>query len=129
MDLDVVMLSDWADCVPDYYTPVIITSQQNVAEKPELVRSFMAATIRGYEFAIENPAAAADILLKHAPESNPDLVRASQEWLSPHYRADAARWGEQRQEIWQGYADWMDDRELLPRRIDAEKAFTNEFLP
>ena len=103
--LDVVMLSDWSDCVPDYYTPVIITSEQNIAEKPDLVRSFMAAISKGYEFAITNPAEAADILLKHAPESNPDLVRHSQEWLSPHYQADATRWGEQKLEIWQGYAD------------------------
>jgi ABC-type nitrate/sulfonate/bicarbonate transport system substrate-binding protein len=129
MPLDIVMLSDWSYCVPDYYTPVIITSEQNIAEKADLVRSFMAATARGYEFAIENPAAAADILLKYAPESNPDLVRDSQEWLSPHYQADAARWGEQELEIWQGYADWMADRDLLPRDIEAEKAFTNEFLP
>ena len=129
MALDVVMLNDWSDCVPDYYTPVIITSEENVASNPELVRSFMAATVHGYEFAIENPGQAADILLTYAPESNPDLVRASQEWLSPRYQADAARWGEQKLEIWQGYADWTADRDLLPRHIDVEKAFTNEFLP
>jgi len=127
--LNMVMLSDWSECVPDYYTPVIITSEQSIAEKPELVRSFMAATARGYEFAIANPAEAAEILLKHAPESNPHLVRRSQAWLSPHYQAGAARWGEQKLETWQGYAKWMADLELLPRPIDAEKAFTNEFLP
>ncbi len=129
MPLNIVMLSDWTQCVPDYYTPVIITSEQNIAEKPDLVRSFMDATSRGFEFAIENPSQAADILLKYAPESNPDLVRRSQEWLSPQYQADAARWGEQSLETWQGYADWMADRELLPQHIDAEKAFTSEFLP
>lgn len=127
--LSVIMLSDWTHCVSDYYTPVIITSEQNVAEEPELVRSFMAATARGYEFAISNSVEAAEILLKHAPESNADLVRRSQEWLSPRYQADAPRWGEQKLEIWQGYVDWMTDRELLPRHIDAEEAFTNEFLP
>ena len=129
MPVNIVMLSDWSDCVPDYYTPVIITSEQNVAEKPGLVRNFMAATSRGYEFAIANAAEAADILLKNAPESNPDLVGRSQEWLSPRYQADASRWGEQELDIWQGYADWMANRDLLPRHVEAEKAFTNEFLP
>jgi ABC-type nitrate/sulfonate/bicarbonate transport system substrate-binding protein len=127
--LNVIMLSDWVQCVPDYYTPVLITSEENVAERPELVRSFMAATSRGYEFAIQNPAEAADILLKYAPESNPELVRRSQEWLSPHYQADADRWGEQKLQIWETYANWMADRELLPRYIEAQEAFTNEFLP
>lgn len=127
--VDIVMLSDWTDCVPDYYTPVIITSEDNVAEKPELVRGFMGATARGYDFAIENPGEAADILLEYAPESNAELVRRSQEWLSAHYQADAPRWGEQKLEIWQRYAEWMADRELLPKHIDAQQAFTNEFLP
>jgi ABC-type nitrate/sulfonate/bicarbonate transport system substrate-binding protein len=127
--LNIVMLSDWTDCVPDYYTPVIITSEENVAEQPELVRSFMDATSRGYDFAIANPAEAAEMLLKHAPESNADLVKRSQEWLSPRYQADATRWGEQELAIWQGYADWMADRGLLPSHIDAAAAFTNEFLP
>jgi ABC-type nitrate/sulfonate/bicarbonate transport system substrate-binding protein len=127
--INIVMLSDWSDCVPDYYTPVLITSEQNVAEKPDLVRSFLDATSRGYEFAIANPAEAAEMLLKHAPESNADLVKRSQEWLSPRYQADASRWGEQELAIWQGYADWMADRELLPSHIDAAAAFTSEFLP
>ncbi len=129
MPINIVMLNDWSDCVPDYYTPVIITSEQEVAEKPDLVRSFMTATARGYEFAIANPGEAAEILIKHAPESNAELVRRSQEWLSAQYQADAPRWGEQRLEIWQTYADWMADRDLLPRHLDAQQAFTNDFLP
>jgi ABC-type nitrate/sulfonate/bicarbonate transport system substrate-binding protein len=127
--INIVMLSDWSDCVPDYYTPVLITSEERIAEKPDLISTFLEATSRGYEFAIANPAEAAEILLKHAPESNADLVKRSQDWLSPHYQADASRWGEQELAIWQGYADWMADRGLLPGHIDAAAAFTNEFLP
>ncbi len=129
MPLDVVMLSDWTDCVPDYYTPVVITSEQEISDKPDLVRRFMAATSRGYEFAIDNPAEAANILLKYAPESNAELVQRSQEWLASRYQADAPRWGDQTLDTWQRYADWMADRDVLPRHIDGEEAFTNEFLP
>lgn len=127
--LDMVMLSDWSACVPDYYTPVIITSEKLIAEKPDLVKRFMAATAKGYQYAIAHPDEAADILLKAAPENNPELVRRSQKWLSPRYQADAPRWGEQKAEVWQRYADWMADAGLLPKRIDATKAFTNQFLP
>ncbi len=127
--LNVIMLSDWVQCVPDYYTPVIIASEKTVAEHKDLARRFMAATSRGYRYAIEHPAEAADILLKATPESNPALIRRSQQWLSPRYQADAARWGEQTLTVWQRYADWMADQGLIPRRIDPAKAFTTEFLP
>ena len=32
-------------------------------------------------------------------------------------------------EVWENYADWMYENGLLEKQLDAEKAFTNEFLP
>ncbi len=129
MPVNMVRFSDWFDCLPDYYTPVIVTSEEAIAERSDVVRRFMAATARGYAYAAENPGEAAEILIKAAPEANPELVRKSQEWLSPRYQDDAPRWGEQKPEVWQGYADWMNSHGLLPKAVDASKAFTNEFLP
>ncbi|MFO7635851.1 MAG: ABC transporter substrate-binding protein [Clostridia bacterium] len=45
----------------DYYTPVIITSEQIITQNPELVRRFMGALARGYEHAIEHPLESARI--------------------------------------------------------------------
>lgn len=128
IELNLLMLKD-LDPALDYYTPVIITGEKQIAEQPELVKKFMAATANGYEFAIQNPAESADILLKHAPELNGDLVHASQKWLSEQYQADASQWGWQEREVWERYARWMYERELIPKMIEADKAFTTEFLP
>ncbi len=128
IELNLLMLKD-LDPALDYYTPVIITGEKQIAEQPELVKKFMAATAKGYEFAIQNPAESADILLKHAPELNGDLVHASQKWLSEQYQADASQWGWQEKEVWERYARWMYERELIPKMIEADKAFTTEFLP
>lgn len=119
----------YGSCIPDYYTPVIIAGEKTVAQRPEVVRRFMAATTRGYEYAIANPGEAAEILLQYAPESDPELVRLSQAWLSPRYQADAAYWGRQDPQVWFEFSSWLYERDLLPKRIDAEAAFTNEFLP
>jgi ABC-type nitrate/sulfonate/bicarbonate transport system substrate-binding protein len=119
----------YGSCLPDYYTPVIIAGESTIADQGDLVRRFLAATSKGYTYAAEHPDEAADILLKYSPESDPDLVRASQEWLSPRYQDDAARWGEQKAEVWSDYTSWMADNDLLAKPIDPEKAYTNEFLP
>jgi ABC-type nitrate/sulfonate/bicarbonate transport system substrate-binding protein len=129
VDLNVVMMDEWFDCVPDYYTPIFIASEATVQERPELVRAFLAAVSRGYDFAIENPEEAAGILLEAVPELDREMVLASQAWLSPRYRADAARWGEQKLEIWDDYSRWMAKHEIIPAPIDAQAVFTNEFLP
>ncbi len=129
MQVNNIRFLDWVQCLPDYYTPVIVTSEQMIARQPDVVRRFVAATAQGYEYAAEHPGEAAEVLIKAAPEANPDLVRKSQAWLSPRYRDDAPRWGEQTLEVWQRYVEWMAGHDLLPKEIDAEKAFTNEFLP
>jgi ABC-type nitrate/sulfonate/bicarbonate transport system substrate-binding protein len=128
MSLNIIMLKDFADFL-DYYTPTIITSEKLIDEQPELVHKFMEATSKGYEFAIEHPKEAADILLKYAPELNKDLVEESQDWLAKQYQADAPQWGWQEKEVWERYARWMTEQDLLPKMIEPEKAYTNDFLP
>lgn len=127
VELSLVRL--YGSCIPDYYTPVVIAGESTLAEQGDLTRRFLAATSRGYAYAAENPEEAAEILLKHSPESDPELVRASQEWLSPRYQDDAPRWGEQREEVWVTFAQWMFENGLLEREIDATAAFTNAYLP
>ncbi|MEM7798952.1 MAG: ABC transporter substrate-binding protein [Chloroflexota bacterium] len=127
--IDIVMLKDYTDCVPDYYTPILITSESLIADDPDLVTAFVNATARGYEYAIENPEEAADILVAAAPELDQELVLESQKWLANEYQAEAAQWGVQSTDIWQNYADWLQEQGVLEEEFSGEMAFTNDFLP
>ena len=129
IELEVVMMEDWFDCIPDYYTPVIFAAEATLEDRPEIVRAFLIAVSRGYRFAIGEPASAAAILLDAVPELDRQLVQESQEWLSPRYQADATRWGEQDLEVWSTYSQWMAEHDILAEAIQAERAFTNEYLP
>jgi ABC-type nitrate/sulfonate/bicarbonate transport system substrate-binding protein len=129
IELNVVMMEDWFHCIPDYYTPVFITSEKSIQDHPEMIRAFLGAVSRGYTFAIENPDAAAEILLEAAPELDSDLVYRSQDWLSQRYQADAARWGVQELSIWEDYSNWMAQYGIIEEPIEAARAFTNDFLP
>lgn len=127
--LNVLMMKDYFNCIPDYYTPVVIASEDIIAKKPEVVKAFMKALSRGYDFAIENPGEASEILVAAVPELNAELVQASQDWLSPYYKAEAPRWGEQKESVWQNYSNWMVEHGILSAPISASNAFTNNFLP
>jgi len=127
--VELVTVPLYGNCLPDYYTPVIISGESTIADNPDLVERFMRATARGYEYAIENPEEAAEILLQYSPETDAELAKASQAWLSPRYQDDAASWGIQDPEKWSTFADWMYDNGLLAKAIDPDAAFTNEFLP
>lgn len=120
---------DHTDCIPDWYTPVIITSESLSENNPELVRSFMAATARGYRYAMENPQEAAQILLEAAPELDKALVQASATYLATRYTSDADKWGWQELEIWTRFESFLHEAGLTESSIDVEEAFTNNFLP
>jgi len=113
----------------DYYTPVIICSEKQLASHPELVRKFLTATSQGYQYAIAHPTETAELFVKAVPGSNPELIQASMEFLAPRYQADATRWGEMKAEVWQRYADFMYNNKLMDKNIDTTKAFTNDYLP
>ncbi|MDP2172198.1 MAG: ABC transporter substrate-binding protein [Candidatus Cloacimonadaceae bacterium] len=113
----------------DFYTPLIIANEKTVKAEPELVAAFLAAASKGYEYCIENPTAAADILIKQVPELNPEQVHLSMNYLSKEYRSDADKWGMQKLEVWQRFGDWMHEKALIPVPVKAEAAFTNKYLP
>jgi len=128
MDLNFIELKD-EDKNLDYYTPVIIASESQISKNPDLVKTFMQATSKGYNYAINNPDKTAAILLQNVPELDKKLVNASQQYLAEQYKSDARRWGEMKTEVWRNYADFMYANQLIDKNIKVEQAFTNDFLP
>lgn len=121
----------FADLNPvfDFYTPVIIANNDFLKEEPDTAKAFLKAAERGYEDAIKNPGEAADILLKEAPELDPKLVRASQEYLADKYQADAKAWGVISPQRWNAYYNWLDEKGLVETPIGENTGFSNAYLP
>ena len=112
----------------DFYTPVLVANTRWANANPVTAKKFLAAVSRGYNFAIQNPGEAAEILLKHAPELDRTLVTRSQEYLKTRYQGDARRWGEIDPQRWGGFYRWMFEQGLLEKDIGSG-GFTNEYLP
>ena len=117
------------DSVFDYYTPVIISNDTYLEEKGDLAKKFLEATAKGYEFAIENPEEAADILLAAAPELDEEIVKASQIWLADQYKAEVDRWGYIDPTRWDRFYQWLNDNNLSEAPIAPGTGFTNDYLP
>lgn len=113
----------------DYYNPVIIANDDYAKNNPEIVKKFLAATKKGYEYAIENPKEAGNILLKAAPELDAEIVMASQEWLANQYMAEVEQWGYIDQQRWDAFYSWIYENKLIEKEISSGTGFTNDFLP
>ena len=116
------------DLVFDYYTPVIIAGNQFLEENPNTARAFLEAVSKGYQYAIENPAEAAEILCGAVPELDPELVKASQEYLADQYQADAEYWGQIDADRWNAFYKWVNDNQLVEGEVPLDTGFTNDYL-
>lgn len=114
--------------VLDYYTPVIIGNNMCLKDTPEIAKKFMAATAKGYEYAIAHPDEAAELLCKAEPALSKDLVLESQRFLASEYKAEKEKWGFIDEGRWKAFYDWCYEQELIKEPIGA-RGFTNEFLP
>lgn len=128
LETDYFAFSD-IDPVFDYYTPVIIAGNKFLSERPEDAKAFMRAVSKGYEYAINNPEEAADILCEAAPELDKELVTASQKYLAGKYKDDAEKWGIIDKDRWNAFYEWVNREGLTEGKVPLDYGFTNDYLP
>lgn len=127
---------------PDFYQVVLACDSRWLAAKPDLARAFVAATVRGFELAADDPATAAGLLVAQNPgvfDANPKLPLASLEFLANggYLRDEDGKVGRQTLAEWQGYSGFLYDQGLLAgpngkpltKPPDYGALFTDDFLP
>ena len=97
-------------------------------EHAEVTKAFLSAVKKGYEFAIEHPEEAGEILCEAAPELDEELVQASQEYMKDQYQADAKSWGYIDPQRWNAYYNWINEKGLSEEKVPENIGFTNEYL-
>lgn len=127
-DLNYMACSDLDERL-DYYTPLIITNNNMIENDPETIQAFMAATKKGYEYAIDNAEEAAQILHDVAlPDVDLEFIKKSQEYLSAQYSLDAPSWGVMKDSVWDNYTEFMYEYGLIDHTIEASAQYTNQFV-
>jgi ABC-type nitrate/sulfonate/bicarbonate transport system substrate-binding protein len=129
VELTTLPFREFQDCIPNWYTPIVIAGEDVLTDDPEVVDAFLAATAEGYETAASDPAAAADALLAAAPELDEELVRASAEYHAPLFTEGGGAWGVQDEAVWTEFEAFLREAGLTEDEVDVSSAFTNEHLP
>lgn len=116
----------------DYYSPVLVANNQFIKDDPETVKAFLAATQKGYEYAVSNPDEAAQILIDSddtgALDGCEELVKASQKWMADQYVADAPKWGYIDPARWNAFYNWVADEKIIDEKLPENTGFTNDYL-
>ena len=140
IDLRFVQFRDYG--FPDFYQVVLACDRQWLERDPDAAHRFVAATMRGFQFAADHADESAAILVSENPgvfDANPELPAASQRFLDEGgYQVDASgRVGRQTLERWTAYSKFLFDEHLLTdvydkpitTEPDYTRLFSNDFLP
>lgn len=127
LDTDYFAFKD-IDPVFDYYTPVIIGNSDWMKENEETAKAFLSASKKGYEYAIEHPENAGNILCEASPELDSKMVQASQKYMKDQYKAEVEQWGYINPKRWNAFYDWISEKGLSKTKIPENTGFTNDYL-
>lgn len=128
LDVASIPFADHTDCIPDWYTPLLATSETVLAERPGVVEKLVAAVGRGYEDAVADPQAAADTLLEAVPELDRELVSLSAAYLAAEITAPGKSWGWQDPEVWREFLAFLEEEGLVEPGLTAEELWTDDLL-
>jgi NitT/TauT family transport system substrate-binding protein len=136
--LNVFKLEDYG--VPYGYAPVLIAHPDLLHRHRDDICNFMAASARGFEFAVQNPYEAARMLTEtaqHPTLGDAEFVYTSQHMLSREYLARDGHWGVMTSSRWRAFRDWICEQHLFKdsmgqdiarARLNIREMFTNQFL-
>ncbi|MFA9556316.1 ABC transporter substrate-binding protein [Evansella sp. AB-rgal1] len=114
--------------VPSFYELVFVTNDATWESDSELIKAFWRGATKGYEFMVENPDEALQILLDNQDEANFSLVESvekeSLQILLPKMES-ANGFGSQDAESWQETIDWMLEFGLIEEEPNLDEIFVN----
>lgn len=122
-----------ADYGINLYADVIFATEEMIENNPELVQSFVEASLRGWEYALDHEDEAIEYTLEYRDESNPDmnyqhelsLLQASSPLIKP---SPGTKIGDM------SYINWRESYEILLQNnivtaeLDVSDAYTREFI-
>jgi ABC-type nitrate/sulfonate/bicarbonate transport system substrate-binding protein len=126
---------------PDSYSSTIVASNAWLTANPDVAKRFLAATQQGYQYAADNPAEAAQLLLDANPQTlkNPEIVQQSAELLAKegYYTSAAGALGAIDGDKVSTFYDFLyanqlltdADGKALTTKPDWSQAWTNDYLP
>ena len=108
----------------------IIASESYLAAHPDIVRAFVAASLKGWKAAVENPPAAVAAMKAMFPDAQEKLAPAQLEATKFLMCVNHAKFvGRAEPQQWQDTVRILSAIEILPANIPATAYYTYDYLP
>jgi len=123
-----MMFADWG---VDVYSNALVASEKYIKENPGIIKRFVRASLRGWEFTLKNPEEAIEIMARQRPEIDKPVLLANLKLIIDLFRTNRYK---------QNGIGWVDDKKMSDSiriiaqyrdlKVDTKtkEVYTNEFL-
>ncbi len=125
--LDVYRFADYG--VPTVSTS-IFASNDYLKSNPDVVKKFIAASLKGWSFALDHPDQAIKDLKKIFPEMNESLATKELAAITPLFCSGGAKYiGKAEDALWAKSQELLSEVKLLPAGQDPKSYYSSDYLP
>jgi NitT/TauT family transport system substrate-binding protein len=122
----------YADCGVTAVSNGIIVHPDLLKQDPELIRSFVAASLKGFLYGRQHPDEAAEIIKKYLPTSDLAISRREMElswatWVTPNTVGKPLGWMSDKD--WEATVGVLKQYGGVTVPLEASQLYTNEFVP
>jgi ABC-type nitrate/sulfonate/bicarbonate transport system substrate-binding protein len=111
-----------------FYADLFATTDQLIAENPQLVEKFIRATLLGWQQSIQDIKTNSQLSLKYAPNLDPLYESNMLEYSLPLIHTGQSPLGEMNNDIWQQMYNTLLEQKIITEPFDIKDAYTNQFL-
>ncbi len=111
-----------------FYSDTLYTTDDIIADNPDLVLRFLRATLKGWTFAVENPQLVAPMVAKYNTNANAEHETAQMLAGLPLINTGEDHIGWMKPEVWAGMEKTLREQGALTTPLDVTQVYTMQFL-
>ncbi len=122
----------YADCGVSAVSNGIIVHPDLIKQDPQLIRAFVAASLKGFLYARQHPDEAAATVKKYSEATDERISKREAElswatWVTPNTKGKPLGWMSDKD--WQATVDVLKQYGGVTTPLQASQLYTNEFVP
>ena len=110
-----------------FYADSIFTTDEMIGKNPDLVRRFLRATLKGWTFAVENPAQVGAQVQKYKPTADSALETARMTASLPLVNTGEDHIGWMKPDIWADMEQTLRQQKIITAPVDVTQVYTLSF--
>ena len=111
-----------------FYGDVLVTTDDLIQKDPDLVRRFTRAALKGWTYAVENPASVGAFIQEYNPRADTAAEIENMTASIPFVNTGEDFIGWMKPEIWAGMEQTLREQGVLTKALDIDQVYTMQFL-